>query len=40
MPAFVAADDATGPVDQGQVFLETKQNAAMKFVRQKVYKHI
>ncbi len=36
--AFVAADKATGPVDQGQVFLEVEQNAALELVCQLVLK--
>ena len=31
--AFVAADDATGPVDQRQVFLEVEQNSILELVR-------
>ena len=37
MPAFVAVHDAASPVDQGQIFLETEQNAALKFVRQPAF---
>ena len=36
--AFVTADGATCPVDQCQVFLEAKQNAALTFVYQPILK--
>ena len=36
--ALVVADDATGPVDQRQVFLEVEQNSIMELVRQPVFK--
>ncbi len=36
--AFAAANKATGPVDQGQVFFEVEQNAALELVCQLVLK--
>ena len=36
--ALVVADDATGPVDQRQIFLEAEQNSVLEFVRQPIFK--
>ena len=35
---FVVTDDPTGPVDQGQVFLEAEQDADLDFVGQLIFK--
>jgi len=37
LSAFVGTNDPAGPVDQGQVFLEAEQNAALEFVGQPVF---
>lgn len=37
VPALVAADDAAGPVHQGQVFLEVEQNTGLRFIYQSVF---
>ena len=37
VPTLVTADDAAGPVHQGQVFLEIIQNAGLGFIYQSVF---